>query len=311
MPCTRAATATASTTTSCCSSRSRGSRPTSSGTRSTTSSPTATLWPPPWPPSARPPGARPSTPFRALFFPSRNPPRVEFEHRGAEFKIPGTENAFSRGGNFVGAGDEVVVHRVRFRPAAMSSPPAGARRRQYSPLQCVVAHLWRCITTARRLDGNAITVARVAVDGRTRLRHPPVPQEYIGNVVTWARPAATAKDLAETPLGHTAELVSRAWTAATSGLDAERLAPTADAKKMVLSPDVEVYSLLGFPFRDIDFGSGAPFFHMRGYVAEEGLVFLVPSLSGDGSVYAYVNLFRRDMDVFKDCCRLSTLSCVL
>ncbi|TVU24279.1 hypothetical protein EJB05_26701, partial [Eragrostis curvula] len=57
----------------------------------------------------------------------------------------------------------------------------------------------------------------------------------------------------------------------------------ADAAKMVLSQDVEVYSLLGFAFGNIDFGSGVPFFHTRG-------------------VYAYVNLFRRDMDVFKNCC---------
>ncbi|TVT98726.1 hypothetical protein EJB05_55956, partial [Eragrostis curvula] len=85
--------------------------------------------------------------------------------------------------------------------------------------------------------------------------------------------------------------------AAASGPAREGLVLTADAAKMGLSPDVEVYSLLGFPF-----GSGAPFFHMRGYVAEVGLVFLVPSISGDGRVYAYVNMFRPDMDVFKDCC---------
>ncbi|TVT98716.1 hypothetical protein EJB05_55946, partial [Eragrostis curvula] len=121
--------------------------------------------------------------------------------------------------------------------------------------------------------------------------------------------------LVDRTVGHEAKLVSRAVErvvgryfrsfvdfARSGAVEAERLAPTADAAKMVLSPDVEVYSLLRFPFCGIDFGSGAPFFHMRGYVAEEGLVFLVPSLSGNGSVYAYVNLFRRDMDVFKDCC---------
>ncbi|TVU24286.1 hypothetical protein EJB05_26709, partial [Eragrostis curvula] len=255
-----------------------------------------------------------------LFFAPRNPPRVEFEHRGAEFKLPGTEKAC--GGSNV-SGDEVVVHRVRFTRALMSSlksmasPPAGAQRRQYSTVQCVVAHLWRCITAARRLGGREVTVARVAMDGRARLRHPPaVPQEYVGNVVLWARPAATVAELAaEKPLGHAADLVARTVErmdgryfrsfigfAGSGAVEAEGLAPTADAAKMVLSPGVEVYSLLGFSFRDIDFGSGVPFFHMRGFVAEEGLVFLVPSLSGDGSVYAYVNLFRRDIDMFKDCC---------
>ncbi|TVU24275.1 hypothetical protein EJB05_26697, partial [Eragrostis curvula] len=251
---------------------------------------------------------------RASVFPPRSPLRVEFEHRGAEFKLPQSENACS-GGSV--AGDEVVVHRVRFTRASISSlksmaaPPTGVR--PFSTVQCVVAHLWRCITAARRLGGREITVARVAVDGRARMRHPP--QEYIGNVVLWARPAATAMELLETPLAHAAELVARAVArtddryfrsfidfASSGAVEAERLAPTADAAKMVLSPDVEVYSLLGFAFRNIDFGSGVPVFHMRGYVAEEGLVFLVPSLSGDGSVYAYVNLFRRDIDMFKDCC---------
>ncbi|TVT98738.1 hypothetical protein EJB05_55969, partial [Eragrostis curvula] len=70
----------------------------------------------------------------------------------------------------------------------------------------------------------------------------------------------------------------------------------------VARTDDRYLRLLELAFRDIDFGSGALFFHMRGYVAKEGLVFLVPSLSGDGSVYAYVNLFKRDMDVFRDCC---------
>ncbi|TVU24299.1 hypothetical protein EJB05_26726, partial [Eragrostis curvula] len=249
---------------------------------------------------------------RALFFAPRNPLHVEFEHRGAEFKLPvGTENACSS------SVDEVVVHRVRFTRASISSLKSrAAGARPCSTVQCVVAHLWRCITVARRLDGSVVTVARVAVDGRSRLRHQPaVPQEYVGNVVLWARPTAAAKDLLEAPLGHAAELVSRVVVrmddryfrsfvdfASSGSVEAERLAPTADAAKMVLSPDVEVYSLLGFPFRDIDFGSGPPFFHMRGYMAEEGLVFLVPSLSGDGSVYAYINLFRRDMDAFKDCC---------
>ncbi|TVU24294.1 hypothetical protein EJB05_26718, partial [Eragrostis curvula] len=241
---------------------------------------------------------------RASVFVPTNPLRVEFDHRGAEFKLPvGTENACISGES---SDDEVVVHRVRFSPSSISSlksrasPPAASRRGPYSTVQCVVAHLWRCITAARRLEGNAVTVARVAVDGSARLRHPPVPQEYIGNAVLWARPIATAAKLAATPLAHAVELVSRAvartddrYFRSSGAVEEEGLVPTADAAKMVLSPDGEA---LGFPFRYIDFGSA----RIRG-VTEEGLVFPVPSLCGDGSVYAYVNLFRRHMDVFRDC----------
>ncbi|TVU24300.1 hypothetical protein EJB05_26727, partial [Eragrostis curvula] len=75
-----------------------------------------------------------------------------------------------------------------------ASPPANAPHRRpypYCTVQCVMAHLWLCITAAR-----------VAVDSQTRR------QEYIGNMVLWARPAATATDLVDRPLGHAAELVS-------------------------------------------------------------------------------------------------------
>ncbi|TVU24292.1 hypothetical protein EJB05_26716, partial [Eragrostis curvula] len=84
-----------------------------------------------------------------------------------------------------------------------TGPAAGAR--PYSTVQCV-------------RGGSPVAVparwARIAADGRARLRRhlpPAVPQEFIGNVVLWARPAATAAELAtETPLGHAKELVSRA-----------------------------------------------------------------------------------------------------
>ncbi|TVU24277.1 hypothetical protein EJB05_26699, partial [Eragrostis curvula] len=183
---------------------------------------------------------------RASVFAPTNPLRVEFDHRGAEFKLPvGTENACISGES---SDDEVVVHRVRFSPSSISSlksrasPPAASRRGPYSTVQCVVAHLWRCITAARRLEGNAVTVARVAVDGSARLRHPPVPQEYIGNAVLWS------------PLVRTDDRYFRSLIdfASSGAVEEEGLVPTADAAKMVLSPDGEA---LGFPFRYIDFGS--------------------------------------------------------
>lgn len=143
-----------------------------------------------------------------------------------------------------------------------------------------------------------------------------MPDGYAGDVVLWATPRSTADELASRPLQHAVELVSDAVARmderyfrsfidfASSGAVEERLVPTSDAAKMVLSPDMEVYSMIGFPMSAVDFGAGggATFFHMRSYVAEEGLVFILPSLSGDGSIYAYANLFRRDMDMFKKCC---------
>ncbi|CAM0902256.1 unnamed protein product [Alopecurus aequalis] len=51
-----------------------------------------------------------------------------------------------------------------------------------------------------------------------------------------------------------------------------------------------------------DFGGGRPFFFMPSYLPVEGLLILLPSFLGDGSVDAYVPLFSRDMDTFKNSC---------
>lgn len=182
----------------------------------------------------------------------------------------------------------------------------------YSTTQCVVAHLWRCITRARGLAGDTATTAlRVAVDGRARLR---VPAGYTGNVVFRARPAARATDLAARPVGHAAELVARGvarvdaryfrsfidFCAGSAG--AAGLVPVADAAETVLWPDVEVDSLLGLPWDRADLGSGRPLCFVPGYMPLEGVVFVVPSFAGDRSVYAYVPLFSRAVDAFENCC---------
>ncbi|OEL26922.1 Agmatine coumaroyltransferase-2 [Dichanthelium oligosanthes] len=257
---------------------------------------------------------------RASIFAPRCPPRVEFEHRGAEFKPGGDQQLGTR--NVDPGDDEPVVHRVRFDREFLaelrSTASAGAALRpSFSTLQCVAAHLWRCVTKARGLGGGEVTTTlRIAVDGRRRMHRQRVPEGYTGNVVLWARPATTAGELVSMPLRHAAALVSRAVAsvddryfrsfidfASSGAVEAEGLAPAAGpAKNKVHSPDVEVYSLVGLPFPDLDFGTGRPFLHTVSYLPEEGLVFLESSPSGDGGIDALVCLFRRAMNVFKTCC---------
>lgn len=188
---------------------------------------------------------------------------------------------------------------------------AGAR---YSTVQCVLAHLWRCLTRARGLDGRDATALLIGVDGRARMS-PRVPDGYTGNVVLWARPTATARELVVMPLRHAAELIRRAVArvddayyrsfidfACSGAVEEEWLVPTADAADTVLSPNVEVNSWVRLPFYDLDLGGGRPSLFMPSYVPVEGVVFLVASFAGGGSVEAYVSLFRRDMDAFRNCC---------
>jgi len=204
---------------------------------------------------------------RAAFFRPRDPPRVEFEHRGVEFKKPPAaahhQHAKANGHD---DDDEVVVHKAHFsrefisRLKARASPPGAGR--PCSTLRCVVAHLWRRITAARGLDGSTTTSVCIAVDGRARMS-PPVPDGYTGNVVLWARPAAAARDLVARPLRHAVELIDREVArvdgayfgsfvdfAASGAVEAEGLVPAADAAEIVLSPNIEVDSWLRIPFYD-------------------------------------------------------------
>ncbi|KAL6890127.1 hypothetical protein ACP4OV_008890 [Aristida adscensionis] len=260
---------------------------------------------------------------RVSLFALRRPPRVEFEHRGVEFKPRGgkTKAAIVKD---AAVGDKVAVHRVRFSQEFIaelkmlaSSSPAGAPPRPCSTLQCVVAHLWRCITVARGLDGGVVTTLRLAVDGRARMTsRPRVPAGYTGNVVLWAHPTTTAGELMAMPLRRAVELIGRAVArvddsyfrsfidfASSGAAAAEGLAPAADAAEAVLCPDVEVFSLLHAPFHDLDFGGGRPFHFMPSFAPDdEGSVFVVRSFAGDRGVDAYVTLFSRAMEAFKSCC---------
>ncbi|CAL4983379.1 unnamed protein product [Urochloa decumbens] len=254
---------------------------------------------------------------RASFFKPRQPPKVEFEHRGAEFE------ALRRREINTVPGKRITVARVHFSremismlKSQASATASAPRRRPHNTLQCVVAHLWRCITRARGLNGDTTSRLHIAVDGRSRLRRPQVPSGYTGNVVLWARPATTVQDVIGRPLGDTAELISREVAriddgyfrsfidfASSVAVEQEGLVPAADATKRVRSPDMEVFSLMGLPSRDLDFGAGRPFLYMPSYLPEEeGVVFIVPSFSGDGSINAQVSLFSEAMEIFKGCC---------
>lgn len=252
---------------------------------------------------------------RASFFHPREPLHVEYEHRGVEFKPYEKAHDVVCGAD--GDEDEVVVNKVHFSREFISKLKAQASAgapRPCSTLQCVVAHLWRSMTMARGLDGGETTSVAIAVDGRARMS-PQVPDGYTGNVILWARPTTTAGELVTRPVKHAVELISREVARINDGyfksfidfansgaVEKERLVATADAADMVLSPNIEVDSWLRIPFYDMDFGGGRPFFFMPSYLPVEGLLILLPSFLGDGSVDAYVPLFSRDMNTFKNCC---------
>ncbi|GJN25442.1 hypothetical protein PR202_gb13269 [Eleusine coracana subsp. coracana] len=257
---------------------------------------------------------------RASIFKPRNPPRVDFEHRGVEFTKPRPEQK-ARIINRVNCSDTVVVHRVHFTPEMLSelkSQGSAGAARPYSTLQCVAAHLWRCITMARRLDGNMITKLKIPVSGRERMHHPPVPEEYTGNVVLWAQPTTTVRELVASPLRHIVEIVSQEVARinenyfrsfidfASSGVvEEEGLVPTAALAKAATDRSAAIFvsNMKGVPLYELDFGTGQPLFlFTRSYPPVDGFVFIMPNLSSDGGMDVQVGLFARAMDIFKDYC---------
>ncbi|URE25975.1 Transferase family [Musa troglodytarum] len=208
---------------------------------------------------------------RGAFFIPRNPPRVEFEHRGVEFTA---------------------------RKASL------------------MAHLWRVVSVARGVDERITSGVRISVNGRARLR-PPVPDEYLGNLVLWAFPRVKVGELVNRPLQFAAALIHQETARMDDGyfrslidfasledVKDEALEGAAEANYRVMSPNLEVHNLARFPFWDLDFGSGKPFMFMPCYVPVEGIMFLVPSPSGDGSMDVYVSLLKHNVASFKQLCHL-------
>ncbi|KAF8756317.1 hypothetical protein HU200_011104 [Digitaria exilis] len=170
------------------------------------------------------------------------------------------------------------AHFTKDFVAGLRAKASEGRGRPFSRFETILAHVWRTITKARGL-GNPFQTStiRISVDGRPRLA---APQGYFGNLVLWG----VVHRLRE--LGGRGE---------------EGLEPTAVLKD-VLCPDLEVDSWLTFPFYELDFGAGCPTYFMPSYFPTEGMLFIVPSYLGDGSVDVFVPLFEHNLEAFKQCC---------
>ncbi|CAH9093932.1 unnamed protein product [Cuscuta epithymum] len=252
---------------------------------------------------------------RTIFVP-RSPPRIEYEHVGAEYTTIQSKDTNKKDGIH---NDDIVVHKVHFtleflaklKAKASTMKPNNAK--PYSTFESLVAHLWRAITKARNLAGLESTHIRISVDGRARL-NPKVPNEYFGNLVLWAFPTAKVKDLLREPLTYAAKLIHdavakvnnnyfRSFIDFANSVEAESgLVPTADMDKHILCPDLEVDSWLRFPFYDLDFGMGCPYIFMPSFYPTEGMIFLLPSFMGDGSIDAFIPLFQDNLATFKQIC---------
>ncbi|KAL0436974.1 UNVERIFIED_CONTAM: Agmatine coumaroyltransferase-2 [Sesamum radiatum] len=253
---------------------------------------------------------------RTIFSP-RDPPKFEFEHRGVEYITKNVKKVYPLIDNGV---EDIVAHKVHYSKEFLSKLKARASsmngtNKPFSTFESLVAHLWRAITKARGLNGLETTQVRISVDGRYRL-NPRVPNEYFGNLVLWAFARAKVNDLLREPLPYAAKLLHEAVMKvddnyfksfidfANHKVTKEDLVPNAvaDTKESILWPNLEVDSWLRFPFYDLDFGCGGPYIFMPSFSPTEGMIFLLPSFTGDGSIDVFVPLFQENLKTFKQIC---------
>ncbi|KAK1260039.1 Agmatine coumaroyltransferase-2 [Acorus gramineus] len=252
---------------------------------------------------------------RTIFRP-RNPPQIEFEHRGVEYEPMKKKPAV-----YADCDPDVIVHKTHYTEEflmKLKSKASVGTPKPYSTFESLLAHLWRATTKARRLSALETTQVRISVNGRSRLgpgSPGTVSNDYFGNLVLWAFPRSQVKTLVSEPIQYAARLIHEAIAkvdgdyfrsfidfANSGAVEKEGLVTTADMTSLVLCPNLEVDSWLRFPFYDLDFGGGCPDLFMPTYSPVEGMLFLVPSFVGDGSIDVYVPLHEKNMTTFKQIC---------
>lgn len=238
----------------------------------------------------------------------------QFEHRGVEYMSKRSKHSPSENGILE---DEILVHKVRYPREFLAKLKASAssqlgEKRPYSTFESLLGHVWRTMTKARGLDEDETTHVKLSVNGRMRLK-PNLPN-YFGNMVLWALPTSTVKDLINEPLSYAAKAIhdsvakvnddyfSSFIDFASCKVKEEELVPAADCTKRILTPNIIVDSWLRFQFYELDFGTGCPFAFMPTYIPVDGLLFLLPTSPEDGSVDVVVSLFKDKLETFKEIC---------
>ncbi|KAK9133392.1 hypothetical protein Scep_012920 [Stephania cephalantha] len=216
----------------------------------------------------------------------RNPPIIEFDHHSIEFRkttnnLPDTPIPSS----------PIEVLSISFSNEFINK-------------------LKVKVTLARELKLDEWTQVRVAVNGRTRMK-PPVPMEFVGNLVLWAYPKLRVKEVLHGSYGHVAKAIHDAvakidhkyfqsfidFGEKASQFEEEQETTSQLEIGNTMCPNLEVDSWMRFQFRELDFGGEAlcvlPSNHTRGRV----LIF-IPSCQEGGGVDVVMSLFPQHVQTF-------------
>ncbi|XP_057967653.1 shikimate O-hydroxycinnamoyltransferase [Malania oleifera] len=177
----------------------------------------------------------------------------------------------------------------------------------YTSYEMLAGHVWRCTCRARGLADDQDSKMYIATDGRARIQ-PPLPPGYFGNVIFTATPMAAAGDLLSKPpwfaAGRIHEVLVRMDNEyLRSALDYLELQPDLSAlvrgAHTFRCPNIGITSWSRLPIHDADFGWGRPIFMGPGGIAYEGLAFVLPSPTNDGSLSLAISLQTDHMKIFE------------
>uniref|UniRef100_A0AAU6MX23 Rosmarinate synthase n=1 Tax=Ocimum basilicum TaxID=39350 RepID=A0AAU6MX23_OCIBA len=232
---------------------------------------------------------------------ARDPPQLQFKH--IEYQPPPAMKTYEA--------SETVVSIFKLTQAQLDGLKAKSKEDgntvTYSSYEMLSGHVWRCACLARGLPEDQETKLYIATDGRSRLK-PQLTPGYFGNVIFTATPLAVAGDLKSKPVWYAASKIHDALARMDdeylrSALDYLEMQP--DLKALVRGahtfrcPNLGITSWVRLPIHDADFGWGRPIFMGPGGIAYEGLSFVLPSSTNDGSLSVAISLQEEHMKVFE------------
>ncbi|XP_062007959.1 shikimate O-hydroxycinnamoyltransferase-like [Rosa rugosa] len=236
---------------------------------------------------------------------ARDPPRPAFPHieyqPGPSMKTPldAAEMTPTMVSIFKLTPDQLNTLKAKFKQD-------GNYTIKFSLYEMLAGHIWRCACKARRLPDDQETKLHIATDGRSRLK-PPLPPGYFGNVIFSAGPFATAGDLQSKPIWYASSCIQNTLARMDdeylrSAIDYLELQPDLSAlvrgAHSFRCPKMGITSWARLPIHDADFGWGRPIFMGPGGIAFEGLCFILPSASKDGSLSVAISLQSEHMKSF-------------
>ncbi|OIT06632.1 PREDICTED: shikimate O-hydroxycinnamoyltransferase [Nicotiana attenuata] len=240
---------------------------------------------------------------------ARDPPQPQFPH--VEYQPPPTLKVTPENTTNPEVVPETSVSIFKLTRDQINTLKAKSKEDgntvNYSSYEMLAGHVWRSTCMARGLAHDQETKLYIATDGRSRLR-PSLPPGYFGNVIFTTTPIAVAGDIQSKPIWYAASKLHDALARMDndylrSALDYLELQP--DLKALVRGahtfkcPNLGITSWSRLPIHDADFGWGRPIFMGPGGIAYEGLSFILPSPTNDGSQSVAISLQAEHMKLFE------------